>query len=192
MNRNWLAFYGILAGFSVAIYYFIVNERELALLFVFLGIYAGFTMYYFLKILYYLECKATLNELFFYIAGMTMALFSVFLPHVLFLDTPTLVIVNLQFSNGSRTLLAVTIFSVLALPFYLTHLILSFRCFTRYEFIRWGPHSDGGINSELFSVVAFFLLGGLSSWVGWIVNDFLTFIVGLFLIISGFVFLIAR
>ncbi len=192
MNRNWLALYGLLAGFSVAIYYFIKDDRELALLFVFLGIYVACTIYYFLRILYYLENKATLNELFFYVGGIGMALLTVFLPRVLALDGPELAIINLQVPNGEENLLIMTFFSLLAAPFYLTFLIIAFRCFTRYEFIRWGPHSDGGLNSELFGFASFFLLGFIASWIGWKIHDFLTFTVGFFLLMSGFIFLIAR
>ncbi len=192
MNRNWIALYGLLAGFSVAIYYFISGDRALALLFVFLGIYASCTLYYFLRILYYLENKATLNELFFYVGSMVIALLTVFLPKILSLSSPELAVISLQLPNGGANLLTITFFSMLALPYYLTFLIISFRCFTRYPYIRWGPYSEGGIHSELFGFASFFTFGLLSSWIGWNVNDFLTFLVGVFLLISGFVFLIAR
>ncbi len=191
MNRTLLGIYGLLAGLSIAVYYFIQNERSLALLAVYLGIYAFFVIIYFLRVLYYIQNRATLNELFFYIVGSIIPVITIGIQVFFKLSFPEIGIIDLQLGEVRR-LLKITLFSFLAFPFHIIVLILLFRCFTRYKFIRWGPYSENGINAELLGFFFFIIDGIINIWIGWIVADFLAVLIGIFLFLSGITFIIAR
>ena len=65
-SRHTFAWFVLLIGGAATIFYFIRNEDEVALSILFLTVYATATILYFLKMFYYIDNKATLNEVYFF------------------------------------------------------------------------------------------------------------------------------
>ena len=65
-SRNGIAWFVLLMGISATIFFFIRQEDEIALNLLFFSLYATVTIIYFLRIFYYFDNKATLNEIYFF------------------------------------------------------------------------------------------------------------------------------
>ncbi|MFW9930395.1 MAG: hypothetical protein ACFFD1_13445, partial [Candidatus Thorarchaeota archaeon] len=178
-----------------SIFFFIVNEDKNAINMLFLGIYATTTVIYFLRMMFYVQYKATLNEVYFFSLANII-------PVIIFFISPLIPLNNehlLQFTitdnqgilNGSINL-HIGILSVLAFPYLVLSSALLIRSFTRYKFIRLTPHSERGPSAEWTAILTFFVFGFLLILAGQHSGDLLSLSYGVFYIFSGIGFLFGR
>lgn len=190
-KRYNLAWFILLLGLSATIFFFGRNEDDIAVTILFLTFYACVTAIYFLKILYYAQYKATLNEIYFFS-------FANLIPLVIFTVSPYIPLsrdiylsINIEMSSSDMTLY-LTIASILAFPYLVVSTALLMRSFTRYQFIRLTPQSTKGPSAEWIAIFTFFLFGGLFIWAGLFASDLLGVLYGLFFLFSGLGFLLGK
>ena len=197
MNIRFPPFAILLVGLSASVFFFLQDEDALAVDVLFIGIYLTIFVFFILKILFYFKYKATLNELFFYlfvnlvvIIVLIFGTLTTFMQNPYYIFTITVISVNgLTFDSFELLITPITLF---ILPFLLISSALQLRSFTRYEFIRYTPTSEKGINAEWLAIVIFFVAGGLFTFASSITGDFLAFLYGIFYLLLGVGFLLGK
>ena len=193
-SRHSIAWFILLMGASATIFFFIRNEDTLALNTLFLTLYITVTILYFMRIFYYLDNRATLNEIYFFsfanIIPLAVLAAGLIFP---FGSQNPLVTFNIEVQPaGNESILRITLLSILAFPYLAVSTALLIRSFTRYQFIRFTAHSERGPSAEWTAIITFFLFGGLFLFVGSLTQDLIGLLYGLFFLFSGIGFLLGR
>lgn len=190
-KRYNLAWFILLLGLSGTIFFFGRNEDDIAVNILFFTLYACVTAIYFLKILYYAQYKATLNEIYFFSLANLIPL-AIFIASPYFpLSRDFYLSIELMMES-SESLFYLTIASILAFPYLVVSTALLMRSFTRYQFIRLTPQSTKGPSAEWIAIITFFLFGGLFIWAGIFASDLLAILYGLFFLFSGIGFILGK
>ncbi|WP_455142893.1 hypothetical protein [Candidatus Hodarchaeum mangrovi] len=193
-SRHSIAWFILLMGASATIFFFIRNEDTLALNTLFLTLYITVTIIYFMRIFYYLDNRATLNEIYFFsfanIIPLAVLAAGLIFP---FGSQNPLVTFNIDIEPaGGESILRITLLSILAFPYLAVSTALLIRSFTRYKFIRLTAHSERGPSAEWTAIITFFLFGCLFLFVGSLTQDLIGLLYGLFFLFSGIGFLLGR
>lgn len=194
MYRNTVAWFALLIGLSSAIFFFLQEEDAMAINMLFFGLYGTFTVWYFLKILYYARYKATLNEVWFFTFVNLIPLFVFVASPYVPIAQEAVVSFTLSSDSGSfeETYLQLSLLSLLAFPYLVMSSSLLVRSFTRYQFIRLTAHSERGPNAEWVAILSYFLFGGLFFLVGVFASDLLGVTYGILYVLSGLGFVLGR
>ena len=191
--RNSIASFIMLIGVTATIFFFIQNEDALALNILFLSIYIAITILYFLRIFYYLDHHASLNEIYFLslanIIPLVIILVSPFFP--IFEEVLLSFEINVLPSNEFIEL-HIAVPSILAFPYLVVSSALLIRSFTRYQFIRITAQSERGPSAEWTAIFTFLIFGVLFLLAGAFASDLLGFLYGLFFIFSGIGFILGK
>jgi len=186
-SRHTLGYFVFLMGISATIFFFIRQQDETALDLLFLTLYATVTVFYFLRMFFYLDHNATLNEIYFFSLANIIPLLVLFLAPMFPLGKDPIVSfdINVIPSNES-IILSVGLASVLAFPYLAVSSALLIRSFTRYQFIRLTARSERGPSAEWTAIITFFIFGTLFLLVGFYYSaDLVGVLYGLFFLISG-------
>lgn len=180
-------------GASATIFFFIRNEDIVAMNTLFLTLYITCTIIYFLRIFFYVDNKATLNELYFFslanIIPLAVLLAGSFFP----LGEESLLTLEILVQpSGDELILQVTLLSILAFPYFAISTALLMRSFTRYQFIRISAHSQRGPSAEWTAIFTFFIFGILFLATGQVTSDLIGLLYGIFFLFSGIGFLLGR
>ncbi len=180
-------------GASATIFFFIRNEDIIAMNTLFLTLYITCTIIYFLRILFYVDNKATLNELYFFslanIIPLAVLAAGLFFP----LGEEALLTFDIiVHPPGEVLILHITLLSILAFPYLTVSTALLIRSFTRYQFIRISAHSERGPSAEWTAIFTFFLFGVLFLTIGQVTSDLIGLLYGIFFLFSGVGFLLGR
>lgn len=185
----------LLIALSASVFYFLKNNDTLATDVMFIGVYLTICIFFVLKVLFYFKYKATLNELFFYFFVNIIVLVILALGSLTsyFQQSYFSFSISITSAEGmhSDTFL-ITIISLAVLPFLLVSSSLQIRSFTKYEFIRYLPTSEKGINAEWLAIIIFFVVGALFIGAGNFSGDFLVLVYGVLYLLSGFGFLFGK
>lgn len=186
MNRNLIALFSLIITLSATIFYFMQNDRNTAMIALFVGIYITITLFILLRILFYFRYKATLNELYFVLYFNIIATILIFLePYIpISADRQFSTLISLGGSNSIN--LYITLISFMAFPYFLFSTILQVRSFTKYEFYRWSPTSEKGFKAEWVALIVYFVFGSIFTVVGLLSYDLLSVIFGVYFIFNGF------
>jgi hypothetical protein len=191
--RHTFAWFIMLIGVSATIFFFIQNEDAIALNTLFISIYTAITILYFLRIFYYVDHHATLNEIYFLslanIIPFVIILISPFLP--VFEEALLVLEVNILPSN-ELVELHIAVPSLLAFPYLVVSTALLIRSFTRYQFIRITSQSERGPSAEWTAIFTFFIFGLLFLFAGIFALDLLGILYGIFFIFSGIGFILGK
>ncbi|MHA2176606.1 MAG: hypothetical protein ACXAB2_03140 [Candidatus Hodarchaeales archaeon] len=191
--RHTFAWFIMLIGVSATIFYFIQNEDALALNILFLSIYTAITILYFLRIFYYVDHHATLNEIYFIslanIIPLAIIFVSRFFPifQEVILSFEVIVIPSNEFIE-----LHISVPSLLAFPYLVVSTALLIRSFTRYQFIRFTSQSERGPSAEWTAIFTFLIFGILFLIAGAFASDLLGILYGFFFIFSGIGFILGK
>jgi len=194
-NRYSIAWFILLMGLSASIFFFLRNEDDNAISLLFVTLYACVTIIYFLRIFFYTQHKATLNEVYFFsLANLIPLGILVVSPFVPLQDEIILnfVITITPSSLQEPVILNITIFSILAFPYLAISTALLIRSFTRYQFIRLTPRSTKGPSAEWTALLTFFIFGILFIWAGLFASDLIGLLYGIFFLFSGIGFLFGK
>jgi hypothetical protein len=192
-SRRSIAWFILLIGVSASIFFFIRDDDLTAINLLYLSFYAMISVLYFLRILYYLDQRATLNEIYFFSLANIIPLGVIFISPLF----PISQIVLLAFEinvipNNDFIVLNISIPSLLAFPYLIISTALLIRSFTRYKFIRLTPYSERGPSAEWTAIITFFLFGIMFILVGLSVSDLISLLYGLFYLFSGIGFTLGR
>ena len=193
VSRHSIAWFFLLIGVSASIFFFLQNDDPTAINILYFTIYAVISIIYFLRILYYLDNKATLNEIYFFslanIIPLGFLLISPFFPisQVILLAFDINVL-----PDNNLIYLQISIPSLLAFPYLVVSSALLIRSFTRYKFIRLTPYSERGPSAEMTAIITYFIFGFLFLFVGTSVSDLIGALYGLFFLFSGIGFTLGR
>ncbi|MHA2289105.1 MAG: hypothetical protein ACXABG_09995 [Promethearchaeota archaeon] len=191
--RHSIAWFIMLIGVTATIFFFIQNQDTLALNILFISIYIAITILYFLRIFYYVDHHATLNEIYFLslanIIPLLIILVSPFFP--IYEEVLLAFDVNVLPTNEFIKL-HIGVPSLLAFPYLLVSSALLIRSFTRYQFIRITSQSERGPSAEWTAIFTFFIFGALFLVAGAFVSDLLGILYGLFFIFSGIGFILGK
>jgi hypothetical protein len=183
----------MLIGATATIFLFIRNEDALALNILFISVYTAITIIYFLRIFYYVDQHATLNEIYFLslanIIPLVIILVSPFFP--IFEEVLLSLDINVLPSNEFIEL-HIAVPSILAFPYLVVSTALLIRSFTRYQFIRITSQSERGPSAEWTAIFTFFIFGVLFLLVGAFAMDLLGILYGLFFLFSGIGFILGK
>ena len=195
-ERTTVAWFVLLAGLSASIFFFIVKQDDNAYNVLFLGFYATITVLYFLRMFYYVQYKATLNEIYFFSLGNIIPLVILLISPYVPMDKQNFVLFTFTSSDTNflqaPLILHINTLSILAFPYLALSTALLIRSFTRYQFIRLTAHSEKGPSAEWTAILTFFIFGALFTFVGLTVYDLIGFTYGLFFLLSGIGFLFGR
>lgn len=180
-------------GLAASIFFFIRDEDDVALGLIFLTFYTTITIFYFLRLLYYIDVKATLNEIYFFslanIIPLCVLLTSPFFPP----GQEALLTFNIEILPAEDFVqLQITLASILAFPYLAVSTALLIRSFTRYKFIRLTSQSERGPSAEWTALFTFFVFGILFFLTGLFSIDLIGVLYGLFFLFSGIGFLLSR
>lgn len=141
--------------FGVFIFYFIEGKVEEANQFLFFSIYGTITIFVLTRSLYYKKHKATFNELFFVVGLPILPLIFSYLGTSLGANSAySFSQISVSTSIFSNEITFLILFSaLLSIPYLFFSLFLLLRSFIRYKFIRWGPHSNGGLPGTLIGLL---------------------------------------
>ena len=195
-ERTTIAWFILLVGLTASFFFFIAKQDDYAYIVVFVGFYATITVLYFLRMFYYVQYKATLNEIYFFSLGninpLVVLLISPYVPmykqNILAFTISSTKTSLLQ----TPLMLHINILSILAFPYLALSTALLIRSFTRYQFIRLTAHSEKGPSAEWTAILTFFIFGILFAFVGISVQDLIGFTYGVFFLLSGVGFLFGR
>lgn len=192
-SRNGIAYFVLLMGISATIFFFIRQEDNIALNLLFITLYATVTIIYFLRMFYYFDNNATLNEIYFFslanIIPLCVLLSSPFLP----IGQEAILTFEIQIVPPyDYQTLRITLLSILAFPYLVVSTALLMRSFTRYKFIRITSQSECGPSAEWTAIFTFFIFGSLLFVAGGIASDLIGVLYGLFFLFSGIGFLLGR
>lgn len=192
-SRHTLAWFVLLIGGAATIFYFVRNEDNIALNILFLTIYATVTILYFLKMFYYVDNKATLNEVYFFSLANIIPLLILLAGSYFPVGIEPLLTFEIEIlPSGDFYTFAITFASVLAFPYLAVSTALLIRSFTRYQFIRLTSQSERGPSAEWTAIITFFLFGFLFLIVGFYATDLFGILYGLFFLFSGIGFIIGK
>ncbi|MHA2224563.1 MAG: hypothetical protein ACXAC8_05135 [Candidatus Hodarchaeales archaeon] len=192
-SRHSIAYFILLMGISASIFFFIRNEDGIALNILFITLYATITIFYFLRILFYVDNKATLNEIYFFSLANIIPL-GVLLTSPLFpLGQEALLTFNIEILPSMEIIeLRIALASILAFPYLAVSSALLLRSFTRYQFIRITSQSERGPSAEWTALFTFFTFGILFLLAGFFASDLIGVLYGLFFLFSGLGFLLGK
>lgn len=192
-SRNSIAWFVLLMGISATIFFFIRQEDDIALNLLFLTLYATVTIIYFLRMFYYFDNHATLNEIYFFSLANIIPL-CVLLGSTLFpIGQEAILTFEIQIIPPNEyQILRITLLSILAFPYLVVSTALLMRSFTRYQFIRITPQSERGPSAEWTAIFTFFIFGVLFFVVGGVASDIIGILYGVFFVFSGIGFLLSR
>ena len=195
-ERTTIAWVRVLVGLSASILLFIAKQDDNAYNVLFLGFYATITVLYFLRMFYYVQYKATLNEIYFFSLGNIIPLVVLLISPYVPMDKQNFLAFTISSTNTSLLqtplMLHINILSILAFPYLALSTALLIRSFTRYQFIRLTAHSEKGPSAEWTAILTFFIFGILFAFVGISVQDLIGFTYGVFFLLSGVGFLFGR
>ena len=196
-TRHTLGYSVLLIGLTATIYFSVFSgDNELALNTLFLGLYATVSVLFFLKILYYIQFKATLNEMYFLFFSNFIPLFIIAITTYIPLGKITLLTLDISLDSGSffstLSTLRITILSIMAIPFILVAIGLLTRCFIRYDFIRYTSQSTKGPSAEWTAILSFLIFGSLFFLVGQFAGDLLSLFLAFTYIINAVGFFFSR
>ncbi|MFX1511424.1 MAG: hypothetical protein ACFFCQ_02450 [Promethearchaeota archaeon] len=194
-SRHTIAWFILLAGLSAAIFFFLREDDEMATDIAFLAFYVTVTFLYFMRMVYYAQYKATLNEVYFFSLANIIPLAVLLASPVVPLgrdDVLTFGIEVVQRSSYDHLTLSITFLSILAFPYLAISSALLIRSFTRYQFIRLTSQSERGPSAEWTAIFTFFVFGALFLYAGFFASDLLGILYGLFYLFSGIGFLLGR
>ena len=197
MVLRYSPFIILLMGLSGSIFYFLQDNDPLAIDILFIGIYFTIFTLFVSRLLFYAKHKATLNELFFYVfSNMAVILVLLFSKLTTYATVHyyTFSVITSSINNVAQDSfdLVITPITFLILPYLLISSTLQLRAFTRYEFIRYTPTSEKGINAEWMAIIIFFVVGALFSVTSSMTNDLLAFFYGTFYLFLGISFLLGK
>ncbi len=192
-SRNSIAWFVLLMGISATIFFFIRQEDDIALNLLFLTLYATVTIIYFLRMFYYFDNNATLNEIYFFslanIIPLCVLLGSTLIP----IGQEAILTFEIQIIPPYEyQILRITLLSILAFPYLVVSTALLMRSFTRYQFIRITSQSERGPSAEWTAIFTFFIFGVLFFVVGGVASDIIGILFGVFFVFSGIGFLLSR
>ena len=192
-SRHSFAWFVLLMGISATIFFFIRNEDILAMNTLFLTLYVTCTIIYFMRIFFYVDNNATLNEIYFFSLAniIPLAVLGAGLIFPLGQD-PLLTFEILIQPSGNELILNITLLSILAFPYLAVSTALLIRSFTKYQFIRLSAHSERGPSAEWTAIITFFLFGALLLIIGQATADLIGLLYGVFYLFSGIGFLLGR
>ncbi len=192
-SRNSIAWFVLLMGISATIFFFIRQEDHIALNLLFLTLYATITIIYFLRMFYYFDNKATLNEIYFFSLANIIPLCVLLGAAIFPIGQESILTFDIQIipPNESQTL-RITLLSILAFPYLVVSTALLIRSFTRYKFIRLTSQSERGPSAEWTAIITFLVFGGLFLLVGYFASDLIGILYGIFFLFSGIGFLLGR
>lgn len=192
-SRHSIAFFVFLMGISASIFFFIRNEDNNAMNILYLTLYATITIFYFLRILYYIDVKATLNEIYFFSLANIIPLCVLLTSSLFPLNQEPLLTFNIEVLPADEFIqLQITISSILAFPYLAVSSALLLRSFTRYQFIRFTSQSEKGPSAEWTALITFFVFGVLFFIAGHVATDLIGILYGLFFLFSGIGFLLGK
>ncbi|MFX0209676.1 MAG: hypothetical protein ACFFDT_27090 [Candidatus Hodarchaeota archaeon] len=194
-SRHTIAWFILLAGLSAAIFFFLREEDNLAVSVAFLAFYGTVTFLYFMRMFYYAQYKATLNEVYFFSLANIIPLVVIGAGPFIPLGDESVLTFNIEILQRSTTKeisLSVTFLSMLAFPYLAISTALLIRSFTRYQFIRLTSQSSKGPSAEWTAIFTFFVFGGLFLYLGLFASDLLGVLYGLFYLLFGIGFLLGR
>lgn len=192
-SRHTITYFILLMGLAASIFFFIRNEDQIALNIIFLTLYAAITIFYFLRMLYYVEHQATLNEIYFFSLANII-------PFLVIVTSPFFTVIQERLLTFEVTILPsseylelhVSIASILAFPYLAVSSALLLRSFTRYQFIRLTSQSEKGPSAEITAIIAFFVFGVLFFFAGITASDIIGLLYGFFFLLSGIGFLLGK
>ncbi len=192
-SRHSIAWFVLLMGISATIFFFIRNEDTTALNILYLTLYTTITILYFLRMFFYLDHNATLNEIYFFslanIIPLIILLSSPFFP----IGQETLLTFEINVNPPAESvLLHIAIPSILAFPYLAVSSALLIRSFTRYQFIRLTSQSERGPSAEWTAIFTFLIFGTLFLLAGFFASDLLGCFYGLFFLFSGLGFILGK
>jgi hypothetical protein len=194
-SRQQLAGVILLIGLTTSIYFFIIQEDDVAINALFIGIYGTVSVLFFLKVTYYAQYKATLNEIYFIVFSNLIPIGIIGVSPYIPLGQSNIFEIDIN-SNGlffdEITLLRVSLLSLLCLPYILVAIGLLIRSFTRYEFIRYTSQSSKGPSAEWTAIISFIVFGILFIIIGGHAKDILSLFFGFYFIVNGVGFFIGR
>lgn len=192
-SRHTIAFFVFLMGISASIFFFIRNEDNNAMNILYLTLYATITIFYFLRILYYIDVNATLNEIYFFSLANIIPLCVLLTSSLFPLNQEPLLTFNIDVLPADEFIqLQITLSSILAFPYLAVSTALLLRSFTRYKFIRLTSQSERGPSAEWTAIITFFIFGALFLAAGHIAADLIGILYGLFFLFSGIGFLLGK
>ena len=185
----------LLIALSASVFYFLKKNNTIATDVLFIGVYLTICIFFVFRVLFYFKYKATLNELFFYFFVNGIVLFILALGSLTtFIQQPYYsftIIINSDQNLQTDTFFSVTALSLALLQFLLVSSSLQIRSFTKYDFIRYTPTSEKGINAEWLAIVIFFVVGALFIVISEFVSDFLILMYGILYLLSGLLYLLS-
>ena len=192
-SRHFFAWFVLLMGISATIFFFIRNEDIIAMNALFLTLYVTCTIIYFMRIIFYVDNNATLNEIYFLSLANIIPLAVLGAGSFFPLGQDPLLTFEIGIQpSGDELILNITLLSILAFPYLAVSTALLIRSFTRYQFIRFSAHSERGPSAEWTAIITFFLFGSLLLVIGQATADLLGLLYGVFFLFSGLGFLLGR
>ena len=192
-SRNSIAWFVLLMGISATIFFFIRQEDEIALNLLFLTLYSTVTIIYFLRMFYYFDNKATLNEIYFFSLANIIPLCVLLGSNLFPVGAEAILTFEIQIIPPyEHQTLRITLLSILAFPYLVISTALLIRSFTRYQFIRITSQSERGPSAEWTAIFTFFSFGALFLLAGGVASDLIGILYGVFFLFSGLGFLLGR
>ncbi|MFQ5977985.1 MAG: hypothetical protein ACE5OZ_07650 [Candidatus Heimdallarchaeota archaeon] len=177
------------AFLSTSLFFFIQDEDEIAVSFLFLTAFSWIVTFYALRALWYDHHDASFNEIFFLFGAHLIPIICIGFTNVISLGDPL-------FSDAPATVfkheLNLSILSFLALPFLIAATALQFRALTRYSYIRYGSQSTSGLPAEGTALFLFLVSGYTMVSIGFAVGDAISVLWGLFFLLAGFSWLLTK
>ncbi len=192
-SRHSIAWFVLLMGVSATIFFFIRNEDIIALNILYLTLYTTIAILYFLRMFFYLDHNATLNEVYFFSLANII-------PLIVLISSPFFPIgqeIILSFEINiippeDSLILHIAIPSILAFPYLAVSSALLIRSFTRYQFIRFTSQSERGPSAEWTAIFTFLFFGTLFLMAGFFASDLIGCFYGLFFLFSGLGFILGK
>ena len=192
-SRNSIAWFVLLMGISATIFFFFRQEDDIALNLLFLTLYATVTIIYFLRMFYYFDNNATLNEIYFFSLANIIPLCVLFGSTLFPIGQEAILTFEIQIIPPHEyQTLRITLLSILAFPYLVVSTALLMRSFTRYQFIRITSQSERGPSAEWTAIFTFFIFGALFLLAGGFASDLIGILYGVFFLFSGTGFLLSK
>ena len=195
--RHTIGYSILLVGLTSTVYSSVfLQDNELALNTLFLGLYGTISVLFFLKIVYYTQYNATLNEIYFILFSNLIPLSIISISSVIPLGQINLIDLNVTITSAVFSItdsnLRISFLSLLALPFVVVAIGILVRSFIRYDFIRYTSQSTKGPSAEWTAIISFIVFGILFLITGQFANDLLSLFIGFTFIVNGIGFFFSR
>ena len=195
--RHTIAYSILLVGLTSTVYSSIfLQDNELALNTLFLGLYGTISVLFFLKIVYYTQYNATLNEIYFILFSNLIPLSIISISSVIPLGQINLIDLSVNINSAVFSItdsnLRISLLSLFALPFVVVAIGILVRSFIRYDFIRYTSQSTKGPSAEWTAIISFIIFGILFLITGQFANDLLSLLIGFTFIVNGIGFFFSR